>query len=390
MHTPQEIDAEATDAVAVVEAEHAVAAGQPELVTVKRLLGGILLLLAFASIYFAKDVLLPVVIGLLLAATLSPLVRIAERVGVPPPLTATVLVLSLCLSMAAAVLFLGGSVASWVDEAPKMGIQLRQKLAGIAASVEAVQDASDQVESIAESTDNRVQRVVIDQPGLLNTAVSNMAAFATSLAVGVILALFLMASGDLFFVKLVQSFSTFGDKKRAVRIVCDVQRRVSHYLLSITIINAGLGVSIALTLYFLGLPYWWLWGAAAFALNFLPFLGALVGVFLVGGYAIVMFDDLGYALLVPLAYFALTSLEGQIVTPYLLGRRLDLNTVSVFLTVIFWGWLWGIPGALMAVPFLVCLKVICDHIPSMATLGRFLGSQDPVRTAGNGDRAVAQ
>ncbi len=335
--------------------------------------------MAFATIYFAKDLLLPIVIGLLLSATLSPVVRVAERRGVAPPITAIAMILSICLAFGAAALFLGGSITAWLDQAPQMGAELREKLSGIAKSVEAMQSATEQVEEITEGEDNEVQRVVIDQPGFLNIAVSNLMAFATSLVVGVILALFFLASGDLFIVKLVQYFSSMQDKKRAVRIVSDIQRRISNYLLSITLINAGLGVAIGAALYAVGLPYWWLWGFAAFCLNFLPFLGAIFGVMMVAAYSVVTFDSIYYAAVPPLVYLALTSLEGQFLTPCLLGRRLDLNTVSVFLTVMFWGWLWGVPGALMAVPFLVCFKVICDHVDGLGRIGNFLGGREEIR-----------
>lgn len=346
-----------------------------QLIGIKRLLSGILLLMLFATIYFTKDILLPIVIGLLLSATLSPIVRALDRRGIARPVSAAVLVTGIALTIAFAVLVLGGSVAMWVDQAPRLGAELKYKLSSLTESLQAVQDASEQVETIAEFGGADIEKVVIEQPGLLNTAVSNMAGFITSVIVGMVLTLFFLASGNLFVVKLVQSFSTLKDKKRAVRIVSDIQLRVSRYLLAITLINAGLGSAIALALYLLEVPFWWIWGAAAFALNFLPFLGAMAGVVLVAAYSVVTFDSLYYAALPPLAYLFLTSLEGQIITPHLLGRKLELNTVSVFLTVVFWGWLWGVPGALMAVPFLVCLKVICDHVDELQWFGNFLSSR---------------
>lgn len=359
-----------------------------DIVRLKRLVGGIFLLMAFGTVYFARDLLLPVVIGFLLASTLSPLVRGAARFGIPAPVTALSLIFGLIAGMGLAVLLVGGSVAAWVDEAPSIGAQLKHRLAGIVDSVEAMQNASEQVEEITSGKDKPAEKVVVDQPGLLTTAVSNLAALATSVAVGMVLALFLLASGDLFFLKLVQSYPKLTDKKRALKIVFDIERRVSHYLLSITLINMGLGIAIAGAMYLLNVPYWYIWGAAAFALNFLPFLGAVIGAALVGAYAVVGFDSLERALLVPVCYLILTSIEGQLITPWLLGRRLNLNTVAVFLTVIFWGWLWGVPGALMAVPFLVCVKVVCDHVESMHTLGNFLGSEEsgPMEESGSGQQ----
>ena len=116
---------------------------------------------------------------------------------------------------------------------------------------------------------------------------------------------------------------------------------------------------------------------AAFALNYLPYLGAMAGCAAVAGVSLITYDTVGAALLPPLAYFILTSVEGQMVTPVLVGRHLSLNAAAVFIAVIFWAWLWGIFGALMAVPFLVTLKVFCDHIPALAFIGRFLSGEDP-------------
>jgi predicted PurR-regulated permease PerM len=159
-------------------------------------------------------------------------------------------------------------------------------------------------------------------------------------------------------------------------MVYDIERRVSHYLLTIALINAGLGICVGIVLTVLGMPYPYIWGIAAFLLNFLPYLGALTGVALVAALSIVTFDSFSYALLPPLAYLTLTTLEGNVVTPMLLGRRLELNTVAVFLTVVLWGWLWGVAGALVAVPFLVVFKVIADNIEGMEVIGNFLGAAD--------------
>ena len=118
------------------------------------------------------------------------------------------------------------------------------------------------------------------------------------------------------------------------------------------------------------------WGILAFALNFLPYVGALVGVVVVAAVSIVNFDSLSYGLIAPAAYLAATAIEGQFVTPMVVGRRLELNTVSVFVTVVFWAWLWGIPGALMAVPFLVCFKVLCDNVDQLQVVGNFLAASE--------------
>ncbi|MBU2360671.1 MAG: AI-2E family transporter [Alphaproteobacteria bacterium] len=195
-----------------------------------------------------------------------------------------------------------------------------------------------------------------------------------SVAVALVLAGFLLALGHMFYIKILQSLRTLSDKKRALTMVHDIERRVSRYLLTIALINAGLGICVGLALFVIGMPDAYILGAAVFLLNFLPFAGALIGVALVGALSILTFDSLSYAALAPAAYLILNALEGSFVTPALLGQRLELNTVAVFLTVVTWGWLWGIPGALIAVPVLIMFKVVADNIEGMKVAANFLGA----------------
>ncbi|SEN94037.1 AI-2E family transporter [Palleronia pelagia] len=341
-----------------------------------------LILLAFVAVvvacYFARDVLLPIILGLMLALTLSPIVRTAGRIGVPAPVTAVLLIVTIGVGLSAAGYAASGPVSRWLAEAPEMGRELQLKLRGLTESVEKVKEASEEVEEMAESNGGgeRVQKVSIESPGLLDSAVSNAASVGTTFAVTLVLALFLLASGDMFRVKIVEALPSMSDKKRAYRIMMGVEKAISRYLLTITLINAGLGLIIWGLMWASGLDNAYVWGIVAFAFNFLPFIGAMAGVFLVSVFSLLAFPTLGAAITPPLLYLAATSLEGQIITPAILGRRLELNTVSVFVTVVFWGWLWGIAGALMAVPFLVAVKVICDNIDRMKTWGHFLGSSD--------------
>lgn len=343
---------------------------------IRRILLSIALLAAVAGAFFAKDVLLPIILGVMLALTLSPIVRGAHRIGIPPPLTGTVLI----VAFGAAIVFGGygvsGPISAWMKQAPQIGIELREKLGGLSDSVEQVQRAGEQVEGIAQQqgTTGEVQKVEIQTPTFLNAALSNAASIGTTLAVTLVLALFLLASGDMFRAKLVEIMPRMSEKKRALKIISGVERAISRYLLTITLINAGLGITVFGLMALIGLPNPHVWGVVAFVFNFLPFLGAIAGGVLVAIYSVLQFDTIGAAAVAPLLYMAATSIEGQIITPAILGRRLELNTVSVFIAVGFWAWLWGIAGALMAVPFLVIIKVICDNLDSMKVLGHFLGS----------------
>jgi predicted PurR-regulated permease PerM len=337
----------------------------------------IVVILIAITFYFAKDLFLPVVLGLLIALTFSPVVRALSRLGLPTVLSSVVVIIGLSLSLFSVAYVMSAPVSAWIDDAPSLGRQLEYKLRGLSETVKEVQEVSKAVDDLAETNaDASVQKVTIAQPGLLDSAVNTIASAGASAMVALVLALFLLSSNEMFYRKIVATFPRFDDKKRALTTVYDIERKVSRYLFTITIINACLGIAIGSVLYLIGVKDALIWGVLAFLLNYLPFLGMAVGTALVGVLAIVQFDSLTHALLAPAAYFTLNSIEGQLITPTVVGRRLELNTVSVFLTVVFWGWLWGIPGALMAVPFLVLVKVICDNVETLGTLGRFLGSAE--------------
>ncbi|MEM1387441.1 MAG: AI-2E family transporter [Pseudomonadota bacterium] len=338
---------------------------------------GILAVIAiFVVIYYARDVILPMMLGTLIAITVSPAARAMVRLGLPNTLAAALLSIATGCLILAVIYLAGGTIAAWIEEAPQIGRELEIKLRGLSDAFQAFQEASEEVERIGENPDDATgdtQRVVVEQPGLLTSAVTGFASTATTVAVALILAFFLLASGELFYAKLVQSFTSMKEKKRALTVVYEVQRRVSRYLLTITLINAALGFCIGIALWLIGLDNAITWGTAAFLLNYLPFIGGLIGTLFVAAYAIISFDSLAYALLAPIAYQSLTILEGQFLTPYLVGRQLEMNTVSVFLAVVIWTWLWGVAGALLAVPFLLVFKAIADEFKSLAPIGNFLG-----------------
>ena len=344
---------------------------------IRRSVNVLTLIFVLAICYFAKDLLLPIMLGALIALTLSPLSRGLARIGVPHWASAIGLIGITAITIGAIIYFASGTVSDWMSSARDMGAELQAKLSSLFRQLETVKQASEDVANIA-GADPAVQEVVIKQPTLISSAMDAVSSFGATLAVALVLASFLLASGDIFYTKLVQSFQTMSGKKRALSMVYDIERRVSRYLLTIALINAGLGVCVWLLLTAIGMPYAYIWGVVAFLLNFLPYIGALTGVAMVAALSIVTFDDMYYALLAPLSYLLLTTLEGNFFTPMILGRRLELNSVAVFLTVVLWGWLWGIPGALIAVPFLVVFKVVSDNIDSMHVMGNFLGATDDV------------
>jgi predicted PurR-regulated permease PerM len=184
----------------------------------------------------------------------------------------------------------------------------------------------------------------------------------------------LLSSGDLFLQKLVRVMPTLSDKKRAVEISHEIQENISQYLFTVSLINLGLGVLVGGGLYLIGVPNAAMWGMLVAILNFVPYFGPVAGMILLATVGLLTFDTLWTGLIPVAWYLALHLLEANFLTPILLGRRFTLNPVVIFVSLIFWTWLWGGSGALLSVPILVSIKVVCDHIPSLASVSEVLGN----------------
>lgn len=344
---------------------------------ISRLLIGIFIALVGFVLYFARDFFLPVVLSILFALTFAPLNRWCIRRGIPSVLSATVIVFSVVGMFGALAYGLSGPVATLVGDAPLIATKIELRLQNLKTPLEKVSEASKKVEKAAtDNADPSTQRVAIVQPGILSRATGNVLSVVTTIAVTIVLTLFLLSSGMLFYEKIIQSFQLMSDKKRALRVAHDVEREISRYLFTIFVINSVLGLCVGLALWLLDFPNALLFGVIAAIVNFLPYIGAFAGVVTVGLISIAHYPLLGAAMLPPAAYFVLTVIEGQFITPMIVGRRLEIPAVTVFLAVAFWGWLWGVAGALIAVPILVFVKTFCYHFEELHGLGNFLSSED--------------
>lgn len=340
---------------------------------------GIFILLAVYALYFAQEFFIPVVLSFLFALTLSPIVRFFSKRGIPAPISATLLVVVSAGVAGFGGYLLSGPLIQLIDEAPQIGRNLTERVEELRGPFDLLMQISQQIDNVTDTVNEAgVMKVAVQQPGILSQAAGSLLSFGTTTAIVFVLSLFLLASGTLFYEKIVQSFSTLSDKKRALRVVYDVEREVSRYLLTIALINAALGTVIGLGLWAIGMPTPFLWGVMAALLNFLPYIGALATIVVVAVISIVSFDTLGYAMVAPAFVIACNLLEGQIVTPLVVGRRLELNAVAIFIAVAFWSWLWGFVGALAAVPLLVVMKVFCDHFEGLQSFGNFLSAQQAV------------
>jgi len=365
----------ASDA-SVAESHDTRADARADIRLMRSLVIGIFILMTAAALYFARAFFMPVMLAFLLALTLTPIVRFLRKRGIPEVVSATLLVLLSLFIFAAAGYLLSGPVIDLINNSYSIGQQLTERLAPFRRPLERVMDLAHQLEALTEtSQEPGVQQVAVAPSGILSTAASNILEAGTSITIVFVLSLFLLASGTLFYEKIVQSFTSLSQKKRALRVVYDVEREISHYLLTVSVINAGLGTVIGLGLWGLGMPNPLVWGAAAALLNFLPYVGALMTILLVAVIALISFDTISYALLAPAFVVLCDIVEGQFVTPMVVGRRLEINAVAIFIAIAFWSWLWGFVGALMAVPLLVVVKVFCDHFESLSPVGNFLAAQ---------------
>ncbi|ESY68725.1 AI-2E family transporter [Mesorhizobium sp. M1050] len=342
----------------------------------RSLLVGIFLFMAIYALYFARAFFMPVILAFLLTLTLTPIVRLLRKRGIPDVVSATVLVLLSLFVFASAGYLLSGPVIELINNTSSIGQRLTERLAQLRRPLEKIMQISHQIEQLTEtSQEPGVQKVAVAQSGILSAAASNILSAGTSLTIIFVLSLFLLASGTMFYEKIIQSFARLSEKKRALRVVYDVEREISHYLLTVTIINAGLGAVIGLGLWALGVPNPQVWGITAAMLNFLPYVGALLTIMLVTIMSLISFDTVSYALLAPAFVLLCDIIEGQFVTPTVVGRRLEINAVAILIAIAFWSWLWGFVGALMAVPLLVVIKVFCDHFDGLSHVGNFLAAQ---------------
>ena len=252
--------------------------------------------------------------------------------------------------------------------------------AGMGAAAE-VQEAGG-VE--AEALPPVVPLVVEERPpSLLNRVFSSAPEALGGFVLAFVFLYFLLAEGDAILSNVIALLPTTAEKREAVGLTRAAERGVSRYLMLVSAINAGLGVCIGIAMYFVGLPNPILWGVTAALLNFIPYVGAFIGaaiVFLVA-YLEPEFS-LGEAALAPLCYMALNMLEGNFITPAVLGKTIALNPLMVLLSLAFWGWIWGPTGAVLAVPLLSMAKIVCDKSDSLRPLGLLLGPRvDPEQAA---------
>jgi predicted PurR-regulated permease PerM len=336
-------------------------------------LTGIFLLLVLFTFKLASAFFIPVVLALLLNFLFASTIRTLQRFWVSPPLGAVLVVGCLVGAVGFGIYRLALPARDWMAKLPEVARQLEGKLKDVKQSVREVTKASQEVDKLTSlDSGAKTQKVEVIKPSLGESLLAPTQDILVGSGIVVVLLFFLLASGDLFLRKLVTVLPRFEDKRAAVEITHQIEHDISTYLFSITAVNAVFGLAVGTAMFFLGMPNPLLWGAMAGMLHFIPFLGAVIGISVVTLVAAITLDGISTILLVPCVYFSLNVLEEYVVLPLVMGRRLMLNPVVVLVWLIFWTWLWSVPGALIAVPLLAIVKIICDHFEPLAAVAEFI------------------
>jgi predicted PurR-regulated permease PerM len=325
------------------------------------------ILAVFAMLYLARFVIVPVVAALILKFVFTKPVRRLRSAGIPEPAGAAAVLAFFLAALAACAWYLSGPALSWIDRAPQVLERVEQYLATVRAPMERVEKATSQAKSAISGSDSAQPPVPSSRVGFHDTLRPVVQAAAT-----LTLLYLLLASGDLLHRKVIAMAPTLTGKKNSLQVVREIEDAISGYLGVLALINTGFGTLVGVGLFLIGMPAPALWGLVAGLFNFIPYLGPVATAFILTLVGAASFADIRIALIVPVVFWVVTSVEGSILRPYLLGWRLSLNPVVSFVALLVFGWMWGPPGLLLAVPVLAVLKIIADRVDSLARLAQIL------------------
>jgi predicted PurR-regulated permease PerM len=337
--------------------------------------GIIATVLSIAALKIASEITLPVLLAVLFTLLLSAPVRWLRRRGIRERFGAAIVVFAAVATLAVGSAMLVSPAIEWITSAPRTMQDVERKVRRLARPLAALQKSAQRIERVTSVPGpDSTQQVRIAEPGLFAKAsMETLRQVPTALTV-VFLTYFLLAAAPLFRRKLAQILPGWRDVKRVEGALTEIELATSRFLLTMLLINSGVAAITALGLWLIGLPNPVLWGVVAGILNFMPYIGPIVTASVLTLAALASFDDPFRALLPAAITFLIHLIESNLVTPTLLGKRLPVNTVAIFLGLIFFTWVWGIPGAVLAVPITVVLKITCDHVEALHRVGEVLGN----------------
>ena len=335
-------------------------------------LGGLFVLALLTVVYIAADILLPLVFAFTLKLLLQPAMRWLEGLHIPRILAALLLIIGVFSAIVGLGAAISGPAGSWASKLPDGIPRLREHLSFLRLPIDTLQGFLQTVQGYGRAKDASASAAAGGGSDLLTVLFAGTENFARGFFTTILFLFFLLASGDTFLRRLVEILPHMSNKRQAVDISRQIESDISAYLVTITIMNAAVGLLTALVMWLTGVGDPILWGTVAFLLNYVPIIGWLLGIVIFVLAGLLTSDTLWQAFLPAGLYFAIHLVEGETVTPMLLARRFTLNPVVVVVALVFWYWMWGVSGAIIAMPVLAVTKIICDRIGPLAPFGRFL------------------
>ena len=316
-----------------------------------------------------QPIVLPVVVAAVLRLLLQPIFRLCTKMHMPKTLAALITIIFLICVGLVVLAPLMSSATGWIEKMPEAIARLSDRLSLLREPTSLVQRLVHRAEA---ATNGAGTTVTVQHFDFVGWVVGGLGAVADGLVTTGIILFFLLIAGDKFLRRLVELLPTFRQKRQAIDISQQIESDISAYLVTVSIMNLAVGVIVGIAMYFCGMSDPLLWGVLALLLNYVPILGPLagLGLFLLAGF--LSFENNWQAVLPALLYFIIHVIEGEIVTPLLLARRFTLNPVAVILALIFWYWMWGVPGAILAVPMLAITKILCDRVDALRPVGHML------------------
>jgi predicted PurR-regulated permease PerM len=330
---------------------------------------GILTMIAVLTcLYVARNIVLPVVLALVLKLLFQPLVKVLERIRIHKIIGALISLLLLLGVFVGLGALLSSPASRWAEQLPQAWPMLQQRFAVLQKPIAHLEHVLDSMGVHLDGGDSFLSHPV----SMVTDVFSGTGTVASNLLETLLVLFYLLVFGETFLRRLVEVLPRFDDKREAVEISMHMERDLSAYLLTITIINAVVGCATALVMWICGVPGPILWGVVAFCLNFVPILGPFFGILMFLAVGIVTAGFAWIAILPACLYFGIHIAEGEIITPMLLASRFTINPVAVMLSLIFWYWMWGVAGAILAVPMLAIMKIIFDRLRPFRAFGHLL------------------
>jgi predicted PurR-regulated permease PerM len=337
----------------------------------------LLVLAAFYTLYLARDLFIPIALAVMLALVLSPLTRFITRLVRSRTTAAGIVVIGLVVTTASGATLVYGPVASWVQSLPRNLWILEYKLNAITKPIDEIRKAVEKAETAAKGggDESKSAEVVVKRPGLLSQFLGGVQIATVQLVLVLILLYYLLSSGHFLAEKAVNLIRSEDRRASLSTILLQIERQTSQFLFAITVINIALGVVIGLAMFALGIPNALMIGIAAGLLNFIPYLGPLTVIAMILLIGMTNFSGVAAGFVAAGIYLTIVAVESEIVKPLVMGRRFAVNPVLIIVSLVVWGWLWGVAGLLVAIPILVAFKVVCDHVDELSAVSEWLGAR---------------